>query len=85
MGLERVTAGGLQELLEVVEQRKSSEGQLYVLFCGSIRPETGESWCSDCVKGSHPLVKPDFTDQNVRVDKVRGLSFYDDMITVFYP
>ena len=52
MGLERVKVEGLQELLEAVEQRKGSEEKLFVLFCGSVRPETGESWCPDCVKGS---------------------------------
>ena len=52
MGLERVKVEGLQELLEAVEQRKGAEEKLFVLFCGSVRPETGESWCPDCVKGS---------------------------------
>lgn len=52
MGVEKVKVEGLQELLEAVEQRKGSEEKLFVLFCGSVRPETGESWCPDCVKGS---------------------------------
>ena len=47
--MEKVSVEGLDDLLAAVKQR---EGRvLYLFFCGTRSPETGESWCPDCVKG----------------------------------
>ena len=51
MGLRRISVSGLPELMSSIEALKSSGNKVYVLFCGTTDPETGHSWCSDCVKG----------------------------------
>ena len=33
--------------------REGDEGNVYILFCGDISKDTGESWCPDCVKGTN--------------------------------
>ena len=30
---------------------ESRSGDVYLLFCGGVSPDTGKSWCPDCVKG----------------------------------
>ena len=51
MGLRRERAAGLQQLLELLERLEKEGGAVYVLFCGDRDPQTGDSWCPDCVKG----------------------------------
>ena len=51
MGLRRESAAGLQQLLELLERLEKEGVVVYVLFCGNRDPQTGDSWCSDCVKG----------------------------------
>ena len=51
MGLRRESAAGLQQLLELLGRLEKEEGAVYVLFCGDRDPQTGDSWCPDCVKG----------------------------------
>ena len=42
---------GLEELLHALGARKGGEESIYLLFCGDISKDTGESWCPDCVNG----------------------------------
>ena len=49
--MERLSVEGLDALLQEAEKRQSNTAGVYILCCGSVQPETGESWCSDCVKG----------------------------------
>ena len=42
---------GLEELLHTLGTRKEGDKNIYLLFCGDISKETGESWCPDCVNG----------------------------------
>ena len=41
----------LEELLREIGSRKDKGGRIFLLFCGDVDAATGESWCSDCVKG----------------------------------
>ena len=52
MALERLSVGNLEALLQALGQRKDKPGGVFLLFCGDVVPESGESWCSDCVKGN---------------------------------
>jgi len=49
--MERLSVEGLDALLQEAEKHQSNTAGVYILCCGSVQPETGESWCSDCVKG----------------------------------
>ena len=49
--METVKVSGLEELLHAVGQRVGSGKNIYILFCGDISAETGQSWCPDCVNG----------------------------------
>ena len=51
MALEKLTVKNLEALLQAVGQRKDNPGGVFLLLCGDVVPESGESWCSDCVKG----------------------------------
>ena len=51
MGLRREVAAGLEALLALLQQLEKEGGPIHVWFCGDKNPQTGESWCSDCVKG----------------------------------
>ena len=42
---------GLEELLQALGTRKGEPKNIYLLFCGDVSKETGESWCPDCIKG----------------------------------
>ena len=33
----------------------SRSGDVYFLFCGGVQPDTGHSWCPDCVKGERDV------------------------------
>lgn len=46
--MERISVDGLNDVLKTTENKS---GNVYILFCGSVVQDTGESWCSDCVKG----------------------------------
>ncbi len=48
MSLQRISVSSVVELLSAIEQHKED---VYVLFCGDVRQDTGESWCPDCVRG----------------------------------
>ena len=49
--MERLSVEGIDSVLQAAEERQSGTGGVFVLFCGSVQPESDESWCSDCVKG----------------------------------
>ena len=49
--MERFSVEGIDSVLQAAEERQSGTGGVFVLFCGSVQPESGESWCPDCVKG----------------------------------
>lgn len=49
--MEQVSVSHLEELLKTVGSRESDGARIFLLFCGDIDEATGESWCSDCVKG----------------------------------
>ncbi len=51
MPIERITVSCLEELLAKVGEWKSKADKIYLFFCGDRDEATGESWCSDCVKG----------------------------------
>ena len=52
MGLKRKQVDGLTDFLSLVDiLKQGGASRVFVLFCGSRDEETGESWCSDCVKG----------------------------------
>ena len=63
--MEQVVVNNLEELLQAIGKRKNSEGRIFLLFCGDTDKETGQSWCSDCVKGNNILYEayPLPTDQ----------------------
>ena len=46
--MERFSVDRLDGVLQAVEGRSED---VYLLFCGGLQPETGQSWCPDCVKG----------------------------------
>ena len=56
--MERLVVLGLDALLQEIEKRQSGTEDVYILFCGSAQPETGESWCPDCVKGRLVIGSP---------------------------
>lgn len=49
--MEQVSVNNLEELLQNIGSRKDKGGRIFLLFCGDVDEATGESWCSDCVKG----------------------------------
>ncbi len=55
-------------IIQSIETTGDSNGKLYVLFTGSKDPQTGKSWCPDCVRGE-PLI-------------FDGLNQVDDDVTV---
>ena len=50
--MEMLSVSGLEELVHTLGVREGDEGNVYILFCGDISKDTGESWCPDCVKGT---------------------------------
>ena len=54
MGLKRISVSELPELLSTIEKQMSAGEDVYVLFSGSVEQESGQSWCSDCVRGELP-------------------------------
>ena len=50
--MEMLSVSGLEELVHALGVRKGDEGNIYILFCGDISKDTGESWCPDCVRGT---------------------------------
>lgn len=51
MAMEHLSVEGIDAALQAVEEHQSNAGGVYVLFCGSVQQDTGDSWCPDCVKG----------------------------------
>lgn len=50
--MEKLSVNGLEELLHSLGPRKGGDKKnIYLLFCGDVSEESGESWCPDCVKG----------------------------------
>ena len=49
--LEKLSVNNLEALLQALGQRKDKPGGIFLLLCGDVVAESGESWCSDCVKG----------------------------------
>ncbi len=58
----------IHSILQRVEENPSFSGNLYILFTGSKSPDTGKSWCPDCVRGE-PLI-------------MQGLSQISDSVTL---
>lgn len=54
MGFIRIDCSGYNELQEHIQKltKEYAGYRVYVLFTGSILPETKQSWCPDCVKGN---------------------------------
>jgi hypothetical protein len=51
--MEVLSVSGLDELVHTLGVRKGDEGNVYILFCGDVSKDTGESWCPDCVRGDN--------------------------------
>ena len=49
--MERLSVEGIDSVLQAAEERQDKAGGVFILFCGSVQPDTGDSWCPDCVKG----------------------------------
>ena len=56
--MEQVSVSNLEELLQTLGSRKGKGGRIFLLFCGDVVEATGESWCSDCVKGKVAYAPP---------------------------
>lgn len=54
--VHKVEVEGFDAFVEQVEKFKSSGKDIFVLFSGSKDPNSGKSWCSDCVV-AEPVVK----------------------------
>ena len=50
--MERLSVEGIEAVLQAAEERQSSSGGVFILFCGSVQPDSGESWCPDCIRGN---------------------------------
>lgn len=49
--MERLSVEGIDSVLQAAEECQDKAGGVFILFCGSVQPDTGDSWCPDCVKG----------------------------------
>lgn len=50
--MERLSVEGIESVLLAAEERQDNAGGVFILFCGDVQQDTGESWCPDCVKGT---------------------------------
>ena len=50
MSCKQFTCEGSERLLALIEENKHCSS-IFVLFTGSVDPDTGKSWCPDCVTG----------------------------------
>ena len=67
IGLKRKQVDGLTDFLSLVDiLKQGGASRVFVLFCGNRDEETGESWCSDCVKADSVINKvvSEQTDDN---------------------
>ncbi|XP_018372748.1 PREDICTED: thioredoxin domain-containing protein 17-like [Trachymyrmex cornetzi] len=59
--MERRYVQGYEKFLEVTNLGSIQEHPDYVLFTGTKLPDTGKSWCSDCVE-AEPFIEAGFAD-----------------------
>lgn len=55
MSIQQISVSNLEELLQELGKREG-KGRTFLLFCGDVDEATGESWCSDCVKGKSTIL-----------------------------
>jgi len=54
--VKRFTCDGMDQLLQLIEEHSSAGARLFVLCSGSVDPNTGVSWCPDCVT-AEPVIE----------------------------
>ncbi|XP_070788233.1 thioredoxin domain-containing protein 17 [Pituophis catenifer annectens] len=55
MGWEEISVHGYEEFVRVAREQQQ-RGQVFVYFSGDKDPDSGTSWCPDCVK-AEPIVR----------------------------